>query len=168
MSRDVDRARALAILELESAATSDAISARYRELARRWHPDRWAHDRASEADAATRMRQLNWAIQVLRDGPTDPAVDLEWPDREDANAGRPLTDGEKAHLVGAVGQWNPVGALVRASFWLVPLFFSYVLASGHGTRSNEVPPTGREMLGSGALLLIALAVLIHQRRTPSE
>ena len=50
-----------AVLGLQAGATPDEISATYRELAKRWHPDR-----GGGADAERRMAAINSAYDVLR------------------------------------------------------------------------------------------------------
>jgi len=50
-------------LELPPGATAEEISAAYRALAKRWHPDR-----GGGAGAAARMAEINVAYDVLRSG----------------------------------------------------------------------------------------------------
>ena len=50
-----------AVLELEPGATPDEVSAAYRVLAKRWHPDR-----GGGADAERRMAEINGAYDLLR------------------------------------------------------------------------------------------------------
>lgn len=57
----------LGLLGLELGATPDEVHAKYRAMVRMWHPDRFAADSSSSAEAATRMRRLNEAMSWLRD-----------------------------------------------------------------------------------------------------
>jgi hypothetical protein len=50
-----------AVLELAPGPTPDEVSAAYRELAKRWHPDR-----GGGADAERRMAEINGAYDLLR------------------------------------------------------------------------------------------------------
>jgi DnaJ-like protein len=50
-----------AVLELPPGATPEEVSAAYRELAKRWHPDR-----GGGADAERRMAEINGAYDLLR------------------------------------------------------------------------------------------------------
>jgi hypothetical protein len=52
-----------AALGLPPGASAQEVSAAYRELAKRWHPDR-----RGGADAAARMAEINVAYDVLRSG----------------------------------------------------------------------------------------------------
>jgi hypothetical protein len=50
-----------AVLGLPAGATADQVSATYRELAKRWHPDR-----GGGSDAQRRMAEINSAYDLLR------------------------------------------------------------------------------------------------------
>lgn len=54
------------VLGLELGATLAEAEAKYRVLVRLWHPDRFAADPASAADATERMKRLNEAMTWLR------------------------------------------------------------------------------------------------------
>ncbi|MFJ1301027.1 DnaJ C-terminal domain-containing protein [Pseudomonadota bacterium AL_CKDN230030165-1A_HGKHYDSX7] len=58
------------VLGVESSATDDEIRHAYRKLARKYHPDV-----SKEADAETRMRDVNEAYDVLRDAEKRGAYD---------------------------------------------------------------------------------------------
>ena len=45
--------------------TADVLQAKKRELAKKWHPDRFANDPAKQKAATTKMAQFNDAIDVL-------------------------------------------------------------------------------------------------------
>jgi curved DNA-binding protein CbpA len=66
MARTVDElARAYAILGLRPGAPLGAIRSRYRALAKRWHPDRYATDPQGQAEAAIEMRAITGAYSHL-------------------------------------------------------------------------------------------------------
>jgi DnaJ domain len=69
-----------AVLGVETGATPDEISATYRELAKRWHPDR-----GGGADAERRMAAINSAYDVLRAA--------AWTERKQARPSRPTGRG---------------------------------------------------------------------------
>jgi hypothetical protein len=69
-----------AVLGVETGATPDEISATYRELAKRWHPDR-----GGGADAERRMAAINSAYDVLRAA--------AWTERKQACPSRPTGRG---------------------------------------------------------------------------
>lgn len=52
-------------LGLEASATQDEVKARFRALAKEWHPDRFTHDAPKLAEAGVRMRQINVAYSVI-------------------------------------------------------------------------------------------------------
>src|SRR6185295_11632380 len=62
---DSDVRRAYAVLELTPPVSADALRKQYRQLARRWHPDRHASDPAAQADATDRMRRINDAFRLV-------------------------------------------------------------------------------------------------------
>ena len=64
-----ERVRLLAVLELPAGASSEQIRQAWRDLARVWHPDRFAHDPALQARATARLAEINAAYEQLRRGP---------------------------------------------------------------------------------------------------
>jgi hypothetical protein len=58
-----------AVLGLERGASSEQVTAAYRRLAKRWHPDH-----AHGFDAARRMAQINEAYGLLREGTWRPSA----------------------------------------------------------------------------------------------
>src|ERR1051326_8105239 len=81
------------ILGLAQTATQAEIKKRYRELARRHHPDV-----AEAPDAAVRFREINEANRILSDPARRATYDAELklkarPQPRTADGGRPTTDG---------------------------------------------------------------------------
>ncbi len=62
-----DVARACAVLGVSANVSLPELRRRYRSLVRQWHPDRFADDPAGQAEAATRMRQINDAYRLVVD-----------------------------------------------------------------------------------------------------
>ena len=60
----MDTRTALAILGLPLGSTADAIRDAYRDLAKVWHPDRFAGDLRLQAKASDKMRELNEAYRI--------------------------------------------------------------------------------------------------------
>jgi DnaJ domain len=58
-----DLVRDLSILGVDAAASPTQVQERYRELVRRWHPDRFAGDPQGRAEATLRMRQIDDAYR---------------------------------------------------------------------------------------------------------
>ncbi len=63
---------AYAVLGLRPGATKDQIKARYRELARLWHPDR-----NKTAGAGAKMQEINRAYESLMSGRVRSAADQD-------------------------------------------------------------------------------------------
>jgi len=56
-----------ALLGVEAGASDRDIERAYRRRVAEWHPDRFHGDPAAQKDAERRLRQLNAAMDVLRD-----------------------------------------------------------------------------------------------------
>jgi hypothetical protein len=56
---------AFEVLGLAPSATQDEAKARFRALAKEWHPDRFAHNAPKSAEANVRMTQINVAYSVI-------------------------------------------------------------------------------------------------------
>jgi hypothetical protein len=56
---------AFEVLGIEPSATKDEIKARFRALAKVWHPDRFINDPQKLDEAGVRMRQINVAYSVI-------------------------------------------------------------------------------------------------------
>jgi hypothetical protein len=67
-----------AVLGVAPGAPADELTAAYRHLAKRWHPDR---NPAQRAEAERRMAEINAAYELLRSE--------RWQDRHRHGAGRP-------------------------------------------------------------------------------
>jgi hypothetical protein len=66
MSARVDDVRrAYAVFGLRAGAPEGQVRRRYKALARRWHPDRHAREAGNQAEAASRMREINAAYHCL-------------------------------------------------------------------------------------------------------
>lgn len=57
--------RAYALLDLAPGASFERVRQQYKALVKRWHPDRYAGDPVNQAEAASRMRQINGAYETL-------------------------------------------------------------------------------------------------------
>jgi hypothetical protein len=56
---------AFEVLGLAPSATQDEAKARFRALAKEWHPDRYANNAPKSAEASVRMTQINVAYSVI-------------------------------------------------------------------------------------------------------
>jgi len=57
--------QAWTVLGLKPGSTVKAVKARYRSLAKQWHPDRFGKDPKGQAEAALRMRMINDAYRCI-------------------------------------------------------------------------------------------------------
>ena len=64
--------RALRILGLPPGSSADEIKMAWRDLAKVWHPDRFAHDERLRAKAGDNLSRINQAHEALAD--YDPAA----------------------------------------------------------------------------------------------
>jgi hypothetical protein len=125
-----------AVLGVAPGASADEITSSYRELAKRWHPDR-----ASGAEAPARMVEINAAYELLRSeawqsrhtarpapSPVRRAVAGEWLDASTRRALGPellgaLRPGEVVRLVTPVSVWASPQALLAVTdarlLWLL-------------------------------------------------
>ena len=130
-----------AVLGVERGASPEEVTAAYRRLAKRWHPDR-----AEDRDAVARMAEINGAYDLLRSerwlelrghpAPGEPAVAASaaprargaWlPDGVRRALGRELLlaleDGEQVGLVTPASTWASPQALLaltdRRLLWLL-------------------------------------------------
>ncbi|HUP65401.1 MAG TPA: J domain-containing protein [Thermoanaerobaculia bacterium] len=60
-------AEAYRLLELDRAASDDAVHAAWRDLTKVWHPDRFAHDAELQRKAQEKLKAINQAFETIRD-----------------------------------------------------------------------------------------------------
>lgn len=61
----LDVQQACTVLGLNAPITEARLKSQYRTLAKRWHPDRFKAGSTAQADAATRMVEINEAFRLL-------------------------------------------------------------------------------------------------------
>ena len=66
--RDEGREGCLRVLGLAPGASAQEIKAAYRDLAKVWHPDRFAHDPRLQQKAQEQLKEINDAYQRLISG----------------------------------------------------------------------------------------------------
>jgi hypothetical protein len=60
-----DARHAYAVLGLTPPVTEDELRHRYKELVKRWHPDRFQYDPQGQAEASVRLRTINAAYEAV-------------------------------------------------------------------------------------------------------
>jgi hypothetical protein len=68
MTDEAARRRRLEMLGLEPGATAQEIKTAYRDMAKVWHPDRFAHDPRLQRKAQERLKEINEAYRSLLSG----------------------------------------------------------------------------------------------------
>jgi curved DNA-binding protein CbpA len=63
-----ERERCLELLGLKPGASAQEIKAAYRDLAKVWHPDRFAHDARLQEKAQNKLKEINEAYEALLTG----------------------------------------------------------------------------------------------------
>jgi hypothetical protein len=63
-----ERERCLELLGLKPGASAQEIKAAYRDLAKVWHPDRFAHDSRLQEKAQNKLKEINEAYEALTSG----------------------------------------------------------------------------------------------------
>ena len=107
------RTRAYAQLGVPPGASPMQFRKRYKELVRRWHPDRFASDPRGQAEAAVRMREINAAYHLILASAGSPPYGASGFSRTtDARVAGPLTRDEIERMVQAVGTNGPVDVVL--------------------------------------------------------
>jgi DnaJ domain len=177
--------RARATLGVLPNASPSDVKRHYRELVRRWHPDRFAQDPSGQQEASARMRDINAAYRLLckssaawttleetapgaspggRKGRSEPG---EWTGKR---LDRDAIDG----IVRSLGPRSPIdstlGFLTRAwpayiAFvsWAWPVYIAYVIGSLSGP-SYLVGGRSRLALTCQILLVLCAAGLRLRRQ----
>jgi hypothetical protein len=60
-----EREKCLELLGLKAGASAQEIKAAYRDLAKVWHPDRFAHDPRLQEKAQNKLKEINEAYEAL-------------------------------------------------------------------------------------------------------
>ncbi len=109
----VDRIRrSFAVLGLRPGTPLPEVRRRYRFLAQRWHPDRYAADARNQAEAGAEMRRINEAYQAV--------VESQTPSSTGASSGpaRRLSPEEIDAISRAIGSDGPVDWALGSIGWV--------------------------------------------------
>jgi len=107
-------ARAYAVLGLRPGATDREIRSRYRELARRWHPDRFALDPQGQGEAAVQMREINDAFRQVVSSRTGAGPG---PSARASSSNHRLSRDEIERMVQSLGTEGPIDWLLSGATW---------------------------------------------------
>ena len=178
MSHSIDPiARAYAVIGLRPGASAEELKGRYRALAKSWHPDRWANDPVSAAEAAQRMRVINEAYATLHRAQTvdglpqrPPKASPQAGEHSTPHAGehwstshRSMTDDELDAVVCAIGTESSVAVALQVALRIVPFAAAVVLILPRGRGEFSVPPTTADVIVAAALFVTGLGVLLAQK-----
>ncbi len=171
---------ALATLGLPPGASPKQVKLRYRELAKKWHPDRHSADPAGQAEAARQMTQITLAYRTLLEAQgsyasapapgSATAAAAAVPPREHWPDGR-LTREQIDEMVSAIGSEGPIegffgglerfwerfgtAAIVLVLFVALPITLATEGAAGRRRRDPY-------FIQTGALVLASLAALAQR------
>jgi hypothetical protein len=81
-----ERERCLELLGLKAGASAQEIKAAYRDMAKVWHPDRFAHDPRLQAKAQNKLKEINEAYEALTWASSGRGVRSAPPSRPTANS----------------------------------------------------------------------------------
>jgi len=164
--------RAYAILEIRRGCTRAQLKRAYRDLVRRWHPDRFAGDPAGQAEATVKLRAINDAFRTVvramagvADGsPAAPPAASAPPAPPAASAGRdeparPLSRREIDALVDALKTPGPVDLALDWAEVVVPIAAGFVLLLPMGR--GHFPSSWMGLLGAACM---ALGITLWIRR----
>jgi len=165
-------ARAYATIGLRPGASARELKEQYRKLAKTWHPDRWANDPVSQAEAAQRMRAINEAYATLHrlrrtrtsrrvEAPSAPHEADHW-----STSHRSLTDAELDAIVGAIGGGSYFSLVLRALAWMAPMAAAFVVIQPiRQPDLTVVGPTRSDAIIGAVLFATGVFVFVYQLLT---
>lgn len=97
-----ERERCLELLGLKPGASAQEVKAAYRDMAKVWHPDRFAHDPRLQEKAQNKLKEINEAYEALISGQFkrrahDAARDASQSNTTYSAPPRPTHNGSKSH-----------------------------------------------------------------------
>jgi hypothetical protein len=159
-------ARAYAILGLRRGCTPEELKATYRQLVKRWHPDRYSADPAGQAEASARLREINGALRVVAadigaaQAPRSPATPTAYdprPHSPEYAPGRPLTRTEIDAIVGAMRTESPIDTALECVILAGPFAAGLLLLMPTRIRTPGIV----NALGT-ALLIFGVALVVRR------
>jgi hypothetical protein len=153
--------RAHATLGLRRGCTQAELKRTYRDLVRRWHPDRHAGDPAGQAEATVKLREINGAFRMVARSLSGAPPAPEQPAAERPEPDRPLTRSEIDALVEALQAPSPVDIVLDRAEVVVPMVAGLVLLMP--LRHLGRPNTAQALLGA-ACLALGIVLLLRLRR----
>jgi DnaJ domain len=171
-------ASAYAVLGLRRGCTSLEVKRAYKQLVKRWHPDRYAADPAGQAEATAQLRQINHAFRVVADAiasehaPPErkapaPTTDVPPPTRD---PGRPLTRSQIDDIVRAMGTEGPVEVFLEwlGVAWPFPIAVFLLLAQPRGGPTTMGEISALSLICIGVVLVVRRKIVSMRRNGPSN
>ena len=154
--------RAYATLGLRRGCSRAELKRTYRDLVRRWHPDRHAADPAGQAEATMKLRAINDAFRAVARAmsgapgaspaaPPAPSAPSAPPSAGRYEPARPLSRREIDALVDALKSPGPVDLALDWAEVVVPIAAGFVLLLPAGR--GHFPSTWVGLLGAACMAL---------------
>ena len=113
--------RAYAVLGLSPPVTLPVLRSQYKQLVKRWHPDRYQEDPAARKEATEKLRDINVAYRLVEASLVSPLPpDGEPSERQQSDPRRFTSHDYVDEIVGSLNRFNEWSLLPRMSFnrWL--------------------------------------------------
>jgi hypothetical protein len=169
----LDIHQAYRVLELSPPITKSRLKSQYRTLAKRWHPDRFKAGSAAQADAATRMVEINEAFRTLAGSLAGHRDRPEEVHRPPSRAGT-LSQQDIEEIIASINRSNAWRFLpeMNVNRWMsIVAFAGYVSAvSGSWSAAIAEPAVNRAMGRALAYFCLPLFVIWYAdaQRTPRK
>jgi DnaJ domain len=171
-------ASAYAVLGLKRGCTPLEVKKAYKQLVRRWHPDRFAADPAGQAEATAQLRQINHAFRLVADAialphtpparAASPPTHGVPPPRQDP--GRPLTRSQIDDIVRSMGTEGPVDVFLEwlGVAWPFPIALFLLLAQPRGGPTTMGALSGLSLICLGMVLVVRRKIVSMRRSGPLD
>lgn len=143
-----ERERCLELLGLKPGASAQEIKAAYRDLAKVWHPDRFAHDARLQEKAQNKLKEINEAYEALVTGTFKRSSNGSAP-RSSSDARAPHSAEAHSQHNGGKYLWTMMGLVVclaTLAFFVLPKLLPRAAPQTEQTSVTSQPVKDEEVL----------------------